>query len=53
MGVSGVWGIKMGVFCRIYPNWGMFLGKIGVFDGEMREKECWMSGAAARTGSCN
>ena len=29
----------------------MFLGKMGGgFDGEMREKGCLMSGAAARTG---
>ena len=25
--------------------------KMGRFPGEMREKGCWMSGAAARTGS--
>ena len=29
---------------------GGFLGKIGSFTGEMREKGCWVSGAAARTG---
>ena len=29
---------------------GGFLGKIGRFGGEMREKGCAMSGAAARTG---
>ena len=44
-------GDKKGVFYRIYLNSRGFLGKIGVFGGEIREKGRWMSGAAARTGS--
>ena len=36
---------KMGNYCFLG-----FLGEIGGFDREMREKGCWMSGAAARTG---
>ena len=32
---------------------GGFLGKIGRFPGDIREKGCLMSGAAARTGKAN
>ena len=48
-GLQGMYGGKGG-FWWICPNWGWFLGKIKRFPGKMRKKECWMSGAAARTG---
>ena len=44
---------KMGYFEGFTLIDGGFWAKQGVFSGEMREKGCLMSGAAARTGSFN
>ena len=50
--VFRVLGDKKGGYFEGFPLIeGGFLGKIGVLDGEMREKGGLMSGAAARTGS--
>ena len=53
VGFFMILGEKRVGFWRIFPNWQGFLGKIEGFAGEMREKGCWMSGAAARTGEFN